>query len=68
MPEKDGMVGPDLKWLNSLKRYIGDGSQTGTIPYFRLTDGTVDVDKTLDTILAMFGIKPVSERTNAVVD
>lgn len=58
MSEKDGMQGPDLKWINSLRRYIGDG-KTSPVPTFRSKDGTIDADKTLDNIFGMFNIKPI---------
>ena len=38
------MDATDKKWINALKPYLGGG----IVPYFRLSDGTVDAEKTME--------------------
>lgn len=46
----------DYKWINALRRFIGNGR--GPVPIWRNEDGTIDADKTLENIFAMYNIKP----------
>lgn len=55
----------DDKWLDALKRYLGDGSKKGIVPFYRNPDGSIDANKTLDGVMGMYNIKP---KENADVD
>jgi hypothetical protein len=46
----------DKKWVDALRRFIGNG--TGYVPTYRLEDGSVDANKTLEAVFGLFDIKP----------
>lgn len=49
----------DNKWLNALRRFMGNG--WGPVPYYRALDGSVDADKTVEAAFGLYNIKPKGE-------
>lgn len=45
----------DRKWVDALKPYWGGG----LVPTWKLADGSVDAAKTLDWLMAAFGVEKV---------
>jgi hypothetical protein len=46
----------DQRWLDALRRFMGDG--LGPVPFYRLPDGDIDAQKTVEAAFGLYGIKP----------
>lgn len=55
----------DQAWIDAMRRYLGDGSEHTSFPvYFNNVprcEPRLDVRRTLDRFMEMFGIKPVPQ-------
>lgn len=56
------MIGPeDLKWIDALRYFMGDGRLTQPVPNYKNDDGSVDAFRTLERAFGLYNIKPVTK-------
>ena len=49
----------DKKWINALRRFMGDGS--GPAPIWKLPDGSINAERTVEAAFGLYNIKPVEK-------
>jgi hypothetical protein len=58
MQLKGKMDAIDQKWIDALRRFMGDG--TGPVPTWQLPDGSIDAHRTIECVFGMYSIHPVA--------